>query len=116
MTPLRLPHKAPVRFAKSILSKESSSSAKVAVEFAQIPSLAMLVEAAAQSCAALEDESKEGYLLALKSIKLLIKPTKKSYEIAVSKEHDFGNMVYIRFEVVDGEIEIANGYLTVALA
>jgi len=115
MTPINLPHQPPIRFAKYIISKEEDS-AKIFTEFPQLPSLAMLVEAAAQSCAALESgDNKEGYLLALKNIKLHEELTKNSYTIIVSKEHDFGNMIYVGFEVMDGTVKVADGYLTVAI-
>jgi len=120
MHPLALPHQPPIRFAQSVIAKEKDG-VRVGVAFPSLPSLGMFIEAAAQSCAGLEDESgssKEGFLLALKGIKLHQKAKELSYEIVVKKEYELGSMHYISFKVYrcGSEEEMASGHLTVALA
>jgi len=117
---LNLPHQPPIRFAQNVIAKEDDG-VRVAVSFPKAPSLGMMIEAAAQSCAGLEDENgstKEGFLLALKGIKLHQKAKELSYEIVVKKEYELGSMHYIDFKVYScaNQEEVASGHLTVALA
>ena len=86
---LELPHKAPIFFAKKILSRELNRS-RVYVEFDEIPSLAMLVESAAQSTSAIDKDStiKNAYLVSMKNIELLTNPKKKYFEVEVVYEHN----------------------------
>lgn len=115
MEKLELPHGEYLQFAKYILEKQDES-ARVFIEFAQKPSLGMFIEAAAQSCAALnqDKDTKEGYLVALKNVTLHNRIEKKSYEVIVSREYALEQMFYIKFEVKDKDLKIVDGYLTIA--
>ena len=116
MSELKLPHKHPVLFAKEVLAKESNK-ARVSLEFETLPSLAMLIEAAAQSSAALgEGDSREGFLVSLKNVKLLKKPTQNALEVEVVNEHNLDKMSYVSFNVFEANEQIATGSLVVAIA
>jgi len=117
MTELILPHLAPIRFAKYVISRDGDE-AVVKNEFATIPSLGMLIEAAAQSSAALanEDEKgKVGYLTSLKNIKLLTQPTSLECEISVELTNRVNNIGYLSFEVNQSEVLIASGVFIVVV-
>ncbi len=109
MKELKLPHQAPINFAKYVISKEENS-AVVKIKFDYIPSLPMIVEAAAQSSAALSDaESKMGFLVTLKNIELLEKLSSLEYDVKVLLEHQIEEFNYFNFEVNDRDILVANG-------
>ena len=115
MTEIKLPHIAPIKFAKYTLSKDEKV-AKVLVEFEQIPTLPMLVEAAAQSSAAFRIDDKESaFLVSLKGIKLLQQPTKMQLVAEVTDEHRLDKMRYVSFEIFEDETCVANGTLVIAV-
>ncbi|MEN8303753.1 MAG: hypothetical protein ABFQ64_06770 [Campylobacterota bacterium] len=99
MIELQLPHQAPIRFAKYIVSKDDTT-AVVKVKFETIPTLPMIVESAAQSSAAFSDgKNKNGFLVTLKNIKLLEKLNHLEYDIKVSLEYEFEGFSYFNFEI-----------------
>lgn len=113
---LNLPHIEPIRFAKSVLTKDDTT-AKVLVEFPQIPTLAMMIEAAAQSTAAFSDgTNKGGYLVGMKNIKLINKASMSYAEVKVILKHSLENMTLIEFEVEQENLLLCKGSLTIALA
>lgn len=115
MKELKLPHQAPIRFAKYIISKEENT-AVVKVKFDIIPTLPMIVEAAAQSSAALSDtENKMGFLVTLKNIKLLKKLSSLEYDVKVSLEHQFEDFCYFSFELNDTNTFVASGIFVIAI-
>ncbi len=115
MIELNLPHQSPVKFAKYIISKDETS-ALVRVEFESVPSLAMLVEAAAQSSAAFsEGKEKMGFLVTLKNVKLLQKAEVLEYDIRVTYQHALDALTYFSFEVNDATAVIASGVFVIAL-
>ena len=116
MQELELPHGDFLKFAKKILEKQHGT-ARVLIEFPKTPSLGMFIEAAAQSCAALNEheEVQEAYLVALKSIKLHNPVTTKRYEVLLREEFTLEKMIYIKFEVTDKDTKIVDGYLTIAI-
>ena len=117
MTELVLPHLAPLKFAKYIISKDGDK-AVVKNEFTTIPSLGMLIEAAAQSSAALarEDEKgKVGYLTTLKNVKLLAPATSLECEMRVEITHRTNNIVYLTFEAKETQKLIASGVLIIVV-
>ena len=116
MSELNLPHKDPILFAKTVLSK-GTTNARVAVEFPQTPSLAMMIESAAQSTAAFNDGSKKGgYLVGMKNIKLLNGASETNLEVEVSIKHSVENMRLINFEVYEMSLLLCKGSLTIALS
>lgn len=115
MAEIKLPHLAPIKFAKETLRKDDKS-ADVLIEYEQIPSLAMLVEAAAQSSAAFRINDKESaFLVSLKGIKLLHKPTKMQFVVKARDEHRLEQMRYVGFEIFEDELCIATGTLVIAV-
>ncbi|MFT5835697.1 MAG: hypothetical protein ACI9RG_000590 [Sulfurimonas sp.] len=113
MIELNLPHQAPVRFAKYIISKDETC-AIVRAEFESLPSLAMLVEAAAQSSAAFSDgEEKMGFLVTLKNVKLLEKVEFLEYDIEVTFQHMLESLSYFSFEVKNQDSIIASGIFVI---
>lgn len=115
MKELNLPHQDPIRFAKYIISKDETS-ALVRVEFTSLPSLAMLVEAAAQSSGAFsEAEEKMGFLVTLKNVKLLQKAEALEYDIRVTYQHSLDALTYFSFEVISAKRLIASGVFVIAI-
>lgn len=91
--------------------------ARVEVEFMEIPSLSQLIESAAQSSSALDNnmDIKSAYLVSMKNIKLLIPPKQNILEVQVTNKHSLENMQLIDFEVFEQKEIVANGTLTIAL-
>lgn len=115
VTKIRLPHRAPLRFARSTLEK-TSKHARVLIEFGQIPSLPMLVEAAAQSSAAFRtDDSENAFLVSLKDIRLLQDSSQTTLEVEVVDEHRLENLRYVKFEVFEQNSVLAKGTLVIAV-
>ena len=115
MSEIKLPHIAPIKFAHYVLQKDEKS-ARVSLEFPQLPSLAMMVEAAAQSSASFRsNDSENAYLVSLKGIKLLQKPTKMKLEVKVTDEHRLEQMRYVGFEIFEDETCVATGTLVIAV-
>ena len=114
MGELSLPHLAPIRFAQTVLSSDDNT-ARVTLAFDELPSLGMMVEAAAQASASFSDGSKMGgFLVSLKNIKLLAKPTILFLEVSLVKEHDLGSMSLFGFVVWEGTKELVNGSFVIA--
>jgi len=114
MQELNLPHREPIRFAKHIISK-ASNRARVEIGFDEIPSLAMLIEAAAQSSAAIgESDATMGFLVSLKNVKLLASPTKTIFEVKVVNEYNMGNMKMMNFDIFEDEMKISTGSFMIA--
>lgn len=116
MTKIKLPHLAPINFAKFTLHKDEKTS-KVLIEFQQIPTLPMLVEAAAQSSASFRiDDSESAFLVSLKDIKLLEKPTKMTLVVHARDEHRLDKMRYVGFDIFEDEsVCVASGTLVIAV-
>jgi len=112
---LELPHKEPIRFAKYIINK-IANKAMVKIEFIEIPSLPMIIEASVQSSSALNDNGiNKGYIVSLKDIKLLQEPTQKEFNVEVESQHSLNNMESIIFNVFENKIKIATGSFVVAI-
>ncbi|MDF1883132.1 hypothetical protein JHD49_04195 [Sulfurimonas sp. SAG-AH-194-C21] len=114
MKELSLPHVAPVRFAQDILFKKETT-ARVSLGFDEIPTLGMMIEGAAQSSAAFGDGTKKGgFLVSLKNIKLLKKPTKTALEVSLINEHNLQAMSYFSFVVYEGlEVLVSGNFVIV---
>ena len=115
MQEIKLPHLAPIKFAKTVLFKDEKG-ARVSLEFPQIPTLSMMVEASAQSSAAFRSHDKENaYLVSLKGIKLVQKATQMNLEVEVLDAHRLDKMRYVEFKVFEGETILATGTLVIAV-
>jgi hypothetical protein len=115
MTEIKLPHIAPIKFAKYTLHK-NELTARVSLEFPQVPTLAMMIEAAAQSSAAFRMNDRENtYLVSLKGVELLQKPTSMKFEAKVTDQHRLEQMRYVGFEIYEQETCVATGTLVIAV-
>jgi len=88
---MNLPHKAPLIFAKEVLENKDKH-VKVKCLFPQPPTLAMFIEAAAQSTAGFNEEGELaiGFLTMVRNIRRLAPLTHKAYFITVTKENEVG--------------------------
>jgi predicted type IV restriction endonuclease len=111
----RLPHLAPVRFVTEVLVADEKKSACV-VEFEEEPTLAAIVEAAAQNVifiASLYRDFDGGVLTAMKKVKLLKPLIKGSYKVESSISAKLDNFSMFKFSLsresevfVEGEMSI----------
>lgn len=117
---MNLPHGEALLFAKEILDK-NNDVVKVRCEFSTFPTLAMFIEAAAQSSAAFNSDSdtsvKIGFLTMAKDVKLLNKIRKKNYIIKVEIQIEVTNIKQFYFEVYEefSDIKYASGYFTLII-
>ena len=115
---MNLPHQEPLIFAKRVICKDTES-ATVLCEFEKVPTLAMFLEAAAQSTAAFASEEKSpiGFLTMCKDIKLLAPLVEKNYHIQVTKDTEINTIKRFVFEVFDrsDNIKYVSGSLTIVI-
>lgn len=97
---MKLPHQKPIRFAQEVLKKEDDR-VFVKVVFPYIPSLAMILESAAQSSAGFEDEFKEGFLVGANDMEVLKEIKKNEFVIEVKKEVLMPQMSMFSFKLED---------------
>jgi hypothetical protein len=117
MNDFPIPHKAPIRFVKS-LKRFDKTGALVVVGFEQVPTLAMLVESAAQASSAIKEsdiDTRIGFLLSFKNIKLLATPIKKDYTIDIKLSHELDDFKSFDFIVMDENDPIATGSFSLML-
>jgi len=115
MQKIKLPHLAPLRFAQEILVKKEKM-ARVSLEFGMLPSLAMMVEAAAQSSAAFRINDKENaYLVSIKGVKLHQNPTQANLVAEIFDAHRLDKMRYVEFQVFEEDTLLASGTLVIAV-
>ncbi|MDX1808682.1 MAG: hypothetical protein R3331_04020 [Sulfurospirillaceae bacterium] len=94
---MNLPHLPPLLFAKEIIYR-GSEDVKVACEFPYIPTLPMILEAAAQASSAFGDQQ-EGFLVSASDIEYVQKIEDMKIEISIKKEFDMQNMHMFSFSV-----------------
>ena len=113
-----IPHIPPIRFVKS-LPFADKKNATVEVDFKEIPTLGMIVEAAAQASAGVLDGDKEkvqmGFLITLRNIKLLNELKSSKYIFQMHLEHKVENFKTFSFSVLDNTINVAEGTITISL-
>ncbi len=117
MSDFPIPHTPPIRFVKSLISADAMS-ASVEVEFETIPTLGMLVEAAAQSSSGIisdEIDVRMGFLVTLKNIKLLEELTSTNYIVDIQLDYKLESFKSLSFKVVENENLIATGSFAIAL-
>ncbi|NCD11451.1 MAG: hypothetical protein EOL93_02785 [Epsilonproteobacteria bacterium] len=113
---MNLPHLAPIRFAKVVLER-TENRARVFCEFPSLPTLAMIVEAAAQSFSAFgEDEQpRMGFLVLMKEISLHVNPKENALVMHCEHKGSFGMTSELFFEAYMGAEKIADGTVMIAL-
>jgi len=115
MIELHIPHQDPIKFAKYVLFKDNLE-ALVQLSFDTVPSLAMLIEAAAQASGAFASEqTKLGFVASLKGCKLLQKPTLKELQAKLTKQYEMGNMHSFDFNILQDGIQLAKGSFVLVL-
>ena len=113
---LNIPHQVPIRFAQEILAL-TQTSAKIKAVFPFVPTLGMLIEAAAQSSAAFcFDSTKIGLLVALKEVKLLKKPLNLDMIVNITIETSVGQLTEISFSIVNEEEIFATGRIILKIS
>lgn len=114
---MKLPHLAPLLFAKEILKKTENSS-EVLCGFEQIPTFGMCIEAAAQSTASFfqNEQYKLGFLVNASNIELLSKIEEYQYIVKLNLQLQFDNLVKYHFEMIGfkNKIIILKGELTIS--
>jgi len=115
----RLPHKPPVKFVDALLA-DNEFDARARVAFPTLPTLPMLVEAAAQTSVFVrvseikkslgipEDDTVQGMLLKMKADRLA-EIEKTSFEISVEYRSNLDNFFVMDFTVYDGGKNVASG-------
>lgn len=112
---MKLPHGKLLQYAKKVMHR-TEDSIDVHCVFNILPSLAMFIEAAAQSSAGfdVENHAKIGFLTMAKNIKLLQTITEKEYLFRLYKEAKIAQYNQFTFEVMplDSKIKIVTGSFT----
>ena len=120
-----LPHQRPILFFKSLIAN-SEHSAQTKVEFPYPPTLAMMIEAAAQSSAFVkvtkEKEAAnipldcaEGMLIGLKKVVLHQAAKVSTCSVHIVYSGNLENFFSFDFEVLEGKTPLASGTLNVIL-
>ncbi len=117
MSDFTIPHLEPVRFVDVLLyADEESASVKIC--FDKKPTLAMLVEAAAQSSSAIKDDEnsgKMGFLVSLKNIKLIEKVQSNEFIANIKLNQKIENFKSLSFEILKEDILVAKGIFSITL-
>ena len=105
-------------FAQEVL-EYSDNRVKVRCTFPMTPTLAMFIEAAAQSAAAFhqEKEAKIGFLTLAKEIKLLSEPNRKDYTIVVTAEREINTYKQFSFKACSSDADdvVVSGIFTLVI-
>ena len=115
---MNLPHLKPVRFVQDVIVCDSEN-AKVGCIFPYRPTLAMIVEAAAQSSVVFSVDSvaRIGFLVLIKDAEVVQDYDSLEGVISISKTISFGNRFEFSFSFLDKNQEslIANGSFMILL-
>ncbi|ACZ13133.1 hypothetical protein [Sulfurospirillum deleyianum] len=113
---MNLPHLAPICFAKEVLER-TENGAKVLCEFPFAPTLAMMVEAAAQSFGAFGEDEKPrmGFLVLMKEITLHVNAKERSLVMHCEHKGSLGSTSELFFEAYMGDEKVADGTVMIAL-
>ena len=112
-----IPHLAPIRFVKSLIDADETT-ASVRVGFDEVPTLGMLIEAAAQSSSGIDDEDNNGrmgFVITLKNIKLIQSVRLKEFIVNVELVHKLDDFKSLSFEILEDETRVATGAFSIAL-
>lgn len=104
---MNLPHLSPILFAKRVLEKDEEK-ARVLCEFPYLPTLPMLLEAAAQASSCFGD-SNEGFLVGASDVKKIGYIDDTKMVVFIRKEVDSQNMHMFSF-LIDN---VAEGKFTI---
>jgi hypothetical protein len=107
---LNLPHKPPILFAHDIVSKDDNKVV-VLVKFESIPTLAMMMEAAAQSSSAFCDKSNEGYIISCSNLALHSYPKGHTFNAHIVSTMQADILNEIHFEIKEDDVLISSGMI-----
>jgi len=115
---MNLPHLPPILFAKEVLTC-NDKGASVLCEFPCLPTLPMLVEAAAQASSALAESNtpRSGFLVLVKETSLHVKAQSLTCIVIIEERLSLGNSSEFYFEVFEkeGGVLYASGSLMIVL-
>ncbi|QIR75782.1 hypothetical protein FA592_05875 [Sulfurospirillum diekertiae] len=115
---MNLPHLPPIRFVKEVFTC-NDKHATVLCEFPCLPTLPMLIEAAAQASSAFakSDTLQNGFLVLIKDVSLHVKVQSLTCVIIIEARTSLGNSSEFYFEVFEkeGGMMSASGSLMVVL-
>ena len=117
MDDFSIPHLPPVRFVKTLI-KADETSALVKVGFDEVPTLGMLIEAAAQSSSGIKDDENNGrmgFVITLKNIKLLQDVNSKEFIVNVELVHKLDDFKSLSFNIFEDKTEVATGAFSIVL-
>jgi len=117
MSDFSIPHLEPVRFVKSLLNADEKS-ASVKIAFDEVPTLPMLIEAAAQSSSGINDDENDGrmgFLVTLKNVKLLEKILSKEFIANIKLNQKIENFKSLSFEILEDTKVVAKGTFSITL-
>ncbi len=114
MADINIPHKYPLRFAKKVL-KSTATTRDVLCSFEFVPTISMLLEAAAQSTAAFCDDSDQtqGMLVSAEHIELLGDISNTIYRCKIEILSPIDNYTKYSFEMLDGTTKVCFGKLLI---
>lgn len=106
---MNLPHLPPILFAKEILTCKDNQAC-VLCEFPSLPTLPMLIEAAAQASSALSKSKtpQNGFLVLIKETSLHVKLQSLTCNVVVEERLSLGNSSEFSFEVFENEGGVMN--------
>lgn len=115
---MNLPHLPPMRFAKEVLTCKDKC-ASVLCEFPHLPTLPMIVEAAAQASSAFakSDTPRNGFLVLIKEVSLHVKPKSLTCNVVIEARLSLGNSSEFYFEAFEkeGGVMYASGTVMIVL-
>jgi len=117
MPDFSLPHTAPIKFVKELLQTDETS-AIVKIAYEELPTIGMLIEAAAQSSAGISDEQnigRMGFLVSLKNVKLLEEIKSYEYIAKIELVSKLDNFKSLKFNIFEDELMIAKGSFAIIL-
>ena len=117
MDDFSIPHLPPVRFVKTLI-KADETSATVKVGFDEVPTLGMLIEAAAQSSSGIKDDENNGrmgFVITLKNIKLLQEVNSKEFIVNVELAHKLDDFKSLSFNIFEGKEQVVTGAFSIVL-
>lgn len=117
MDDFSIPHLPPVRFVKTLI-RADKISATVKVGFDEVPTLGMLIEAAAQSSSGIKDDKNNGrmgFVITLKNIKLLREVNSKEFEVHVKLVHKLDDFKSLSFNIFEDEEQVVTGTFSIIL-
>lgn len=94
---IKIPHLPPMRFAQELVEKVDENTIIVCCKFDTIPSLATLVEAAAQASAGFSEDEKKGFLIQVRDVTLNQKIEKKQLYVYLKMRVNITNTAQFDF-------------------